>query len=61
VQPWHAYGIGFDVPVLASINVSAAVLSVAAVLAVFRFKVGMLTTLAACTAAGLALHALGWL
>jgi chromate transporter len=61
VRPWRAGIIGFDAPVLASINVWAAVLSVAAIIAVFRFKLGMLPTLAACSAAGLALHALDWL
>jgi chromate transporter len=61
VRPWHAFGIGFDAPVLASVNVWAAALSVAAVLAVFRFRIGMLPTLAACSAAGLALHGLGLL
>ncbi|NVN85606.1 MAG: chromate efflux transporter [Rhodopseudomonas sp.] len=59
VRPLRALGIGFDAPVLASINPWAALLSAAAIIAVFRFKVGMLQTLIACAAAGLALHALG--
>jgi chromate transporter len=61
VRPWHGWGIGVDAPVPASINLWAAALSAAAILAVFRFQVGMLPTLAACSAAGLVLHALGWL
>jgi chromate transporter len=39
-------------PVLASINWPALVLALAAIVAMFRFKVGMLTTFAACSAAG---------
>ncbi len=37
----------------------ALALSVAAPIAIFRFKVGMIPALAACCAAGVALHALG--
>ena len=48
----HGYGITVSVPVFATINWAALVLSLAAVLAMFRFKVGMLPTLAACSAAG---------
>jgi chromate transporter len=59
VRPLHAFGIGFDAPVLASINLWATLLSVAAVVAVFRFKVGMLPTLAACSLAGVVLYLAG--
>jgi chromate transporter len=59
VRPLHAFGVGFDAPVLASINVWAMVLSVAAVTAVFRFKAGMLPTLAACSLVGVALYLAG--
>jgi chromate transporter len=48
-------GFRFDVPVLASINWAALLLTVAALIAVFRFKLGTLTVLAACAAAGLLL------
>ena len=48
-----------DVPTLASINVPALVLTVAALIAVFRFKVGMVTVLAACSAAGVLLYFAG--
>jgi chromate transporter len=51
--------VSFDVPVLASLNPWALALAAAAVLAVFRFKVGMVQTLAACAAAGIALHLAG--
>ena len=44
------------VPVLSSINWPALVLASAAIVAMFRFKVGMLTTFAACSAAGVAYY-----
>jgi chromate transporter len=48
----EGFGMSLDVPVLATIDPAALVLVLAAVLAVFRFKVGMLPVLAACSAAG---------
>jgi chromate transporter len=39
----------------------ALALSVAAIIAIFRFKVGMITTLLACSAVGIALHLAGLL
>ncbi len=58
-RPFTAGPIRFDVPVLSSLNPWALALAAAAVLAVFRFKVGMVPTLAACAAAGVALHLAG--
>ncbi len=58
VTPVRSYGLHLDVPVLSSIDIWAVLLAIAAALAVFRFKVGMLTTLAACSAAGVVLHLL---
>jgi chromate transporter len=55
------FGLSFDAPVLSSVNVWALVLALAAALAIFRFKVGMLQTLAACCAAGVALYLVGWI
>jgi chromate transporter len=55
----HAHGLSFEVPVFASIDPWALGLSVAAVAAVFRFKAGMLPTLAACSAAGVMLYLAG--
>ena len=51
--------VRFDAPVLASLDPYATALAAAAMLAVLRFGVGVMTTLAACAAAGVALHALG--
>src|SRR5258705_4716559 len=52
-------GVGFDAPVLTSIDPWAFALSAAAVIAVFRFKAGMIPTLLACSAAGIVLHFVG--
>jgi chromate transporter len=58
-RPMRGLGIAFDAPVLASVDVWALLLSAAAVLAMFRFRAGMVPTLAACAAAGVALHVAG--
>ena len=50
---------GLHAPELARVDVSALLLSVAAALAIFRFKVGTIRTLAACCAAGIALYFAG--
>jgi chromate transporter len=42
----------FDIPVLSSLNIVAAALSAGAIIAVFRFKVGVLPVLGACAALG---------
>jgi chromate transporter len=57
--PVRSFGLSFDAPVLASVDIWALLLSVAAVIAMFRFKVGMIPTLAACSAAGIVLY-LAW-
>jgi chromate transporter len=41
-----------DVPVLASLNIAAALLALGAVIAVFQFKIGVLPVLGACSALG---------
>jgi chromate transporter len=61
VMPVDGYGLRFDMPVPQSVNVWALALSVAAIIAIFRFKVGMITTLLACSAVGIALHLAGLL
>ncbi|MBL8659794.1 MAG: chromate efflux transporter [Rhodospirillales bacterium] len=52
-------GVGPDLPVLTTLDWRAAVLATAAMLAIFRFKVGLVPTLAACGAAGLLLSIVG--
>jgi chromate transporter len=51
--------LAFDMPVLSSVRLWALLLSAAAIIAMFRFKVGMIPTLAACSAAGVALYLAG--
>ncbi len=51
--------VGLDVPVLASVDWWAVVLAAAAGVAIFRLGAGVITTLAACAAAGLALQVAG--
>ena len=57
--PIRAFPLSFDAPRLASVDWLALALSVAAAVAIFRFKVGMIPTLAACCGVGLALYLLG--
>ncbi|KAB0267329.1 chromate efflux transporter [Microvirga brassicacearum] len=49
----------FDVPLLTSINVPALMLSAAAIIAMFRYKLGILATLALCSPIGMALYFFG--
>nr|WP_091132105.1 chromate efflux transporter [Microvirga guangxiensis] len=53
--------VNVSAPVWGTVNVWALLVSAAAVIAMFRFKVGMLPTLAATSAAGIALYASGML
>jgi chromate transporter len=50
----------FDWPVPASLDPAALALALGALVAVFRFRLGVLPTLAACATAGMLLHGLGW-
>lgn len=52
VALWEGYGLSVDVPVWRSIDVAALILTVAAIIAIFRFKVQMIPMLAACSIAG---------
>jgi chromate transporter len=53
VDTVEGFGITIDIPVLTSVNLPSLFLTLAAMLAVFRFKIGMLPVLAACSLAGL--------
>ncbi|MGE5513627.1 MAG: chromate efflux transporter [Bacteroidota bacterium] len=57
--PVRAFPLAFDVPKLPSVNGWALALSVAAAVAIFRFRVGMIQTLGACCAAGVLLYLVG--
>jgi chromate transporter len=53
------FGLSFDAPVFSSVDPWALTLSVIAVAAMFRFKIGMPATLALCAVLGVALHLAG--
>ncbi len=55
----RGFGLAFDAPILSSVDVPALVLSIAAAMAIFRFKAGMLSVLAASCAAGVLLRLTG--
>jgi chromate transporter len=57
--PVRGFGFAFDLPHIGSLDPWALLLSIAAVLAIFRFKAGLLQTLAASAAAGVALYLVG--
>jgi chromate transporter len=59
VTPVRRYGLAFDMPVLSSVDPWALGLSLAAAVAILRFKVGMIAALIACTGAGIVLHLVG--
>jgi len=49
----RAFGLRLDVPVPASVNIASLLLAAAACVAVFRFRVGMIPVLVACSVAGI--------
>jgi len=57
--PVRAFPLSFVAPDVASVDAWALALSLAAAIAIFRFRVGMIPTLAACCAAGVVLFLLG--
>jgi chromate transporter len=59
VTPVRGYGFDFESPVLASVDLWALALSVAAIVAIFRFKFGMIPTLLACSTVGVVLYITG--
>ncbi|MFN3944796.1 MAG: chromate efflux transporter [Allosphingosinicella sp.] len=59
VVEYRGFGLSVDVPVLATLNLPALVLTAAALVAVFRFRVGTLQVIAGAALAGLAWWAAG--
>jgi chromate transporter len=59
VLPVHAFGLSFEAPVLSSVDPWALMLSAGAMIAIFRFKAGMIPTLGASSAIGIVLHLMG--
>ncbi|CAL78189.1 putative chromate transporter (ChrA-like) [Bradyrhizobium sp. ORS 278] len=58
--PISGFGLDFDAPRLSSVDGAALVLSLAAALAILRFRLGMLTVLGASCAAGVLIRLAGW-
>jgi chromate transporter len=59
VRQVESFGLSFDAPVPASVDPWALLLAAAAMIAMFRFNVGMIPTLAACSMAGVVLYLVG--
>ncbi len=59
LRPFAAWGLDLDLPVWRTLDPAALVLVVAAIIAVFRFRLGAVTVLAGCALAGLALRLAG--
>ena len=58
-MPIRAFPLSFDAPNFVTVDPWALALSIAAAIAIFRFKAGMIPTLAACCIAGIVLYLLG--
>jgi chromate transporter len=56
VREIQVAGLSIDWPVAASVDLPALLLTAAAVIAVFRFKAGVLSVIGGCAAAGVLLH-----
>jgi chromate transporter len=57
--PVRAFPLSFEAPNFGSVDLWALLLAVAAAIAIFRFKIGMIPTLAACCLAGIGLYIVG--
>ena len=57
--PVRAFGLLFDMPVWTTVRPWALLLSVGAVVAMFRLKAGAMQVLAACSVAGILLYLMG--
>jgi len=57
--PLHGFGLSFDAPALASLDVWSLLLALGAAVAIFRCRLGMIPTLALACVAGVALQAVG--
>ena len=56
----HVLAMKLQLPALNTINLSALALSIAAVIALFRFKLGLIATLLGCSMLGIIMHLAGW-
>lgn len=53
VYEFRGFGMAVDLPVWSSVNIPSLILTFGAIIAVFRYKIGMLPVLAACSIAGI--------
>lgn len=60
IEDAHALGAHLLVPVWDTINVPTLLIAVIAMLALFRFKLGMMKTIGGCAALGVLYNALQW-
>ncbi len=58
-RPFAGFGLHIDIPVLGSLDPWGAILALAAAVAIFRFKLGILPVLAGCCLAGILLYSAG--
>jgi chromate transporter len=61
VHEKHVGILTLQVPVLGTLNIAALILAMAAVIALFRFKIGMIVTLLGCSIAGTLMHFARWI
>jgi chromate transporter len=61
VDEQHVFGLVLQIPAISTLDLGALALAVAALLALFRFEIGMIPTLLGCSAAGIILHFVGGL
>jgi chromate transporter len=59
VREVSGWGLSLDVPVVATVNWASLILTLAAAVAIFRFKLGVIPVLLGCAAIGIGLHLTG--
>jgi len=60
VEDYYGLGMHALVPVWGSLNVPAVVMALFALVAIFRFKLGVIKTIGCCAGLGVGYHALLW-
>jgi chromate transporter len=60
VREQHLGRLILQIPALDTLNAASLLLAIAAAVAMFRFKAGMITTLLGCSVAGILMHLSGW-
>jgi chromate transporter len=55
----HVFGMVVQIPILATVNATALLLAAAALLAIFKLKLGIIPTLLGCSIAGILIHLAG--